>query len=382
MELNGIRLDAQRCQVVIEDLTHAREQTAARLRQQLQPMGRLQQAGRVFEALTLNLNSPTQLLAALRALGIPLANTKESTLTSYLKAHPIIPALLSYRKAAKAVQMVENLPTHIHPVTGRIHPEYLQLGTTTGRFACRQPNLQQTPRSGGVRDCFIADPGWRIVRADMSQIEMRIAAELAQEPRMIEALCRGDDLHTLTAGLLVGEAAAEVTPEERQAAKAVNFGLIYGMRAAGLRAHARDHYGVELEDPDQYIARFFAGYPVLARQHRRLDQDRSSETRTRCGRRRRWSATPGLTELLNTPVQGTGADILKMALTLLPAALAGTHARLVGTVHDEVMFEAPEQEAPVVGQILKQVMEEAGRRYLTQVPVVAEVTITDSWAKA
>jgi len=192
----------------------------------------------------------------------------------------------------------------------------------------------------------------------------------------------GDDLHRLTAGLLLGKAAGEVTPEERQAAKAVNFGLIYGMRAAGLRAHARDHYGVELDDPGRYIERFFRGYPVLARQHHRLDHARPSETRTRSGRRRRWSATPGLTELLNTPVQGTGADLLKMALDLLPAALAGTNARPVGTVHNEVMVDAPVEEAPVVGEMLKEIMEQAGRGYLIQVPVVAEVSIAASWAKA
>jgi DNA polymerase-1 len=382
MEMNGIRLDAQRCHVVIEELTRAREQATARLRQRLQLMGSLQHAGRVVDALMLNLDAPQQLLSALRALGIPVTNTAESTLAQYLEAHPIVPALLAYRKAAKAVQMVERLPSHIHPVTGRIHPEYLQLGTTTGRFACRQPNLQQTPRGGGVRGCFIADPGCRIVRADLSQIELRIAAELAQEPRMIEAFCRGDDLHRLTAALLLGKAVGDVTPEERQVAKAVNFGLIYGMRAAGLRAHARDNYGVELDDPAQYIERFFAGYSVLARQHRRLDQSRPSETRTRSGRRRRWPATPELTELLNTPVQGTGADMLKMAMAPLPAALTGTNARLVGTVHDEIILEAPEEEAPVVGAILKHTMEEAGRCYLTQVPVVAEVTIADSWAKA
>jgi DNA polymerase I len=381
MELNGIRLDAQRCHVVIEDLTQAREQAAARLRQQLQQMGTMQHAGRVLDALTLNLDAPTQLLAALRALGIPVNSTAERELSPYLDTYPIVPAILAYRKAAKAVQMVERLPAHIHPVTGRIHPEYLQLGTKTGRFACRQPNLQQTPRGVGVRSCFIADPGCRIVRADLSQIELRIAAELAQEPRMIEALCRGDDLHSLTASLLLAKEVADVTPEERQAAKAVNFGLIYGMREAGLRAHARDQYGVELDDPGQYIARFFTGYPVLARQHRRLDQTRPSETRTRSGRRRRWSATPELTELLNTPVQGTGADILKKAMARLPTALAGTNARLVGSVHDEMMLEAPEEEAPVAGDILKHTMEQAGHIYLTQVPVVAEVIMADSWAK-
>jgi len=135
MELNGIRLDEPRWQAVLQDPVSTREQAETRLRQQLQPLGRLHDAGRALEALMLNLNSPAQLLAALQALGIPITDTAESTLTPYREAHPIVAALLAYRKAAKAVQMVEGLPTHIHPVTGRIHPTYVQLGTTIGRFA-------------------------------------------------------------------------------------------------------------------------------------------------------------------------------------------------------------------------------------------------------
>ena len=144
--------------------------------------------------------------------------------------------MLEYRHARKALTLASSLATHVHPATGRVHATYWQLGAATGRFSCSDPNLQQIPRSPAFRRCFIAPPGSRLVIADYSQIELRVMAELSGDPRMLAAYQAGEDLHTLTAALLLDKAMDQVTRAERQAAKAVNFGLIYAMGAEGLRA--------------------------------------------------------------------------------------------------------------------------------------------------
>lgn len=219
--------------------------------------------------------------------------------------------------------------------------------------------------------------------ADLSQIELRITAEISGDARMISAFQDGQDLHRLTASLLTGTPLGEVTSGDRQAAKAVNFGLIYAMGAPGLRDYARTNYDVELtpKQAEVFIERFFEAYPGVAAWQASVKRRRAYESRTPVGRRRRWSEEPPLTQLLNTPVQGTGADILKQALGMLPAALKGTGARIVATVHDEIVLEAPEDQAQEVGTRLETVMKQAGRTYVTRVPIEVKVVIASNWIK-
>jgi DNA polymerase-1 len=239
------------------------------------------------------------------------------------------------------------------------------------------------PRTAAFRRCFIAPPGSRLVIADYSQIELRVMAELSGDPRMLAAYQAGEDLHTLTAALLLDKAIAQVTSAERQAAKAVNFGLIYAMGAEGLHAYAQHSYGVTLtlEEARSFRERFFEAYTGVAEWQQQIRETMPlTESRTVSGRRRQWSEPPGIAALYNTPVQGGAADIIKRALGLLPEALQGTGAVLVGTVHDEILVEAPEARAPEVASILKTTMEQAGQTYLSRVPVVADVRIASSWA--
>jgi DNA polymerase I-like protein with 3'-5' exonuclease and polymerase domains len=201
---------------------------------------------------------------------------------------------------------------------------------------------------------------------------------------MVEAYQQGADLHMLTASLLLDKSITQVTRAERQAAKAVNFGLIYGMSAESLQGYARNIYGVTLSEDEAVIfrSRFFAAYAGLAEWQHQIRDVMPHEVRTLSGRLRRWSTQPSFTQLYNTPVQGTAADPIKQALAWLPQALAGTQATIIGTIHDEILVEAPEDHAEEVARILKATMEEAGRVYLQQVPVVADVRIAVSWAES
>ena len=174
-----------------------------------------------------------------------------------------------------------------------------------------------------------------------------------------------------------------MTVEDRQSAKAVNFGLIYAMGAEGLRGYAKVVYDVDmsLEEARRFRSMFFQSYPGIAAWHRSMSSNTSVEAKTLSGRKRQWQSAAKITELLNTPVQGTVADITKKALSLLPQRLAGTRARIIGTVHDEIILEVPEEMAEDSAAILEDTMIEAGKAYLSRVPVEVEVAIGKMWAE-
>jgi DNA polymerase I-like protein with 3'-5' exonuclease and polymerase domains len=384
MELNGMLLDLSRWDSLRQELEQRRDQLAGELRQQFQPALLSAQLDLLGNEVSLNLDSQPQVLEALQQMGVPVENTSKFSLIPLAEEHPPVRALLDYRKAAKSVQaFASSLPKHVHPITGRIHPDYQQMGAATGRMSCRNPNLQQIPRDKIFRSCFIPAPGYRLVVADYSQIELRVAAELSGDRRMIEAYQNDEDLHRLTAALIADKSLDQVEKSERQAAKAVNFGLIYAMGAKGLAEYAYNNYGVQmsLKQAETFRKRYFEAYQGIARWHGAIKRRLPREMRTMGDRLRCWQDEPKLTELLNTPVQGTAADITKAALAKLPTTLKETGARLIGTVHDEILLEAPEGKAEQAAQILQQVMEQAGQRYLRKVPVKAEVAIVSSWAE-
>src|SRR5215204_3295496 len=285
-----------------------------------------------------NWNSPKQIIEAFSLQGIKLSDTKGETLSRY--EHPLAKALLEYRKTSKLVGTYgPNLLNFVED--GRIYSSWWQNGAGTGRMACSKPNLQNLPPE--VRGYVKAPAGRDLVVADYSQIELRIAAKISREERMLAAFANGEDIHTITARSLTGR--EEITKQERKLAKAVNFGLLYGMSPGGLRHYARASYGVEMsrEDAERYWREYFETYPGLKawhdREYRQLKKHGSTETRTLTGRRR--TGVTKLTERLNSPVQGTGADGLKLALALLyerrdecPGAAP------ILAVHDEIVVEA------------------------------------------
>jgi DNA polymerase-1 len=239
-------------------------------------------------------------------------------------------------------------------------------------------NLQNLPRDPRYRKCFAAPPGRVLVKADYSQIELRLAARIANEPRMRAAYERGEDLHALTAKAILGK--ADVTKADRQLAKAVNFGLLYGMGAKGFRVYARSNYVLALTaaEAEAYREKFFAIYPALRKWHQR-QPDGAIETRTVLGRRR--VKVEKFTENLNTPVQGSGADGLKAALGLLwerrdevPSAVP------VLVVHDEIVVECDEADAGRARDWLVRTMQDGMRPFADPVPVEVEVSIGNTWA--
>jgi DNA polymerase-1 len=239
--------------------------------------------------------------------------------------------------------------------------------------------MQQMPR-GEYRRCIVAPPGRVLVKADYSQIELRIAAKISGDKALLEAYQRGEDLHARTACNVLG--IQEVTKQHRQLAKALNFGLLYGMGAKGFRIYAKSRYGLDLTDKEarSYREAFFKSYPGLAAWHRRVRCRQTTETRTLTGRRRLLDSKTPDTQRLNTPVQGSGADGLKLGLGLLwerreqvPGAFP------VLAVHDEIVVEADAEQADAAAAWLKSAMVDAMTDMLAPIPVEVEVQVARNW---
>ena len=382
MEFHGIHLDLARWEALRRRTEAAREEVLQELyRYTGRPVAQLGLWGDE-QPLEQNLDSNQQVLELLHQHGIHVQNTSRHALAPYA-SHPLVKALTSYRQHTKALtSFLNSLTAQVHPRTGRLHPRYAQIGAASGRMSCGNPNIQQIPRDAAFRACFVAPAGRRLIIADYSQIELRVAAALARDARMIAAYQAGEDLHRLTASLVTGKPMAAVTSSDRQAAKAVNFGLIYAMGPRGLQAYARDTYGMEmsLEEATRFRERFFEAYTGIAAWHAKMRAHPPGETRTVAGRRHVHGPSEGLSVLSNMPVQGSAADIAKRALGQLVDALAGTGAFIVAAVHDEIVLEADAANADDVAGLLKETMEAAGAHYLRDVPVVAEVHVAESWA--
>lgn len=334
----------------------------------------------------INLASPIQLKTALANAGVEVESTSRRALYFLVDSHPCISALLAYKKLSTLITSFFNpVPRATSAHTGRVHANYWQLGAATGRFSCSGPNFQQVPRDLKVRRCFIADTGKKLVIADYSQIELRVTAAISTDQKMIEAYRNGEDLHRLTASLVQNISPENVTQAQRNAAKAINFGLIYGMGPKGLMYSAKANYSVEmsLDEAQTFKRRYFEAYSGIRAWHRKSSWELkfTDKQRTLCGRRFVWSEPPSFTVFVNRQVQGTAADVAKIALGRLPIALKGTDAKIVAMIHDEIIIEVPEASAYEAAAILQRTMETAGNEVLGTVPVVAEARIADDWSQ-
>ena len=331
----------------------------------------------------INMDSNKQILNILNDNGIPVDNTSKHALVAYSQ-NPLVQAITEYRRTEKLLStFLYPIPQQIHPVTGRLHPKYSQIGAWSGRMSCGGPNIQQIPRDKEFRACFSAHEGNKLVIADYSQIELRVAAEISRDERMIKAYRNGEDLHRLTASLISGKRIEDITKDERQSAKAMNFGLVFAMGVKGLQSYAKETYGVDmtLEQAEQFRNRFFQAYKGLDVWHKKLKNNPPIQSRTVAGRKHVYGENAGLSGLCNTPVQGSAADIIKNALGMLVDKLDYSSTKIVAIVHDEILLETEQDQAPEVARILKETMEKAGSQYLRLVPLVAEVEIADNWAE-
>src|SRR5215204_4081252 len=256
MELAGVKLDVARWKELEKTVRERRDKAALALDAQFpEPEGMLPLEGL---GPRLNLNSPKQITDAFLSLGIELPDTKVWTL---LKVdHPAARLLLEYRELQKKLgTYLETYPSFVHPKTGRIHANFLQCRVPTGRLACTSPNIQQIPHEDEFRRCFVAEEGHTLVIADYSQIELRILAEVSDDPAFVEAFQKGEDLHRVTAATMYGVPMDEVTKEQRSDAKRINFGLMYGRGAKSLSAQL----GTDEERGRELIDEYFANYPKV-----------------------------------------------------------------------------------------------------------------------
>jgi DNA polymerase-1 len=257
LELAGVQIDVQRWRKIIADVAVQRDKAQEELSELLAPAS---MQATMFGVPSINLNSSTQLMEAFATLGVDLPDTMEATLVKF--DHPAVAKLLEYRAHEKTLSAFgENVLGLINPSTGRIHPDFNQYGADTGRFSCTKPNIQQIPATSDFRKCFVAAPGYKLVTSDYSQAELRILAELSGDPAFVEAFRSGQDLHTLTASQMFGVGVDQVQKSQRSAAKAINFGLAYGMGPGGLAPRL----GVTLDEAKDLISRYFKAYPGIQR---------------------------------------------------------------------------------------------------------------------
>jgi DNA polymerase I len=286
---------------------------------------------------------------------------------------PVPEKILQHRKLSKLKSTyVDALPVLVNESTGRLHTHYVQTGAATGRLASKDPNLQNIPireeEGRRIRAAFVPAPGMKFISADYSQIELAILATLAGDEVMLDAFRQGKDIHRQTAALIFGVTEAEVSPDQRRVAKTVNFGIVYGMSAFGLAQGLKIPRG----DADRFIKTYFQRFPAVEAFIRKTIRgaEETGFVRTLFGRRRRIIAirsqnrtekTAAERVAVNSPIQGTAADIVKIAMVNLSRRLAEEHlgARILLQVHDEIILEAPEEETARAEQVVREVMEAA-----------------------
>ncbi|MGC8715158.1 MAG: DNA polymerase, partial [Leptodesmis sp.] len=375
---------------------------------------------RAYEAAgqTFSLGSPKQLSDLLfNTLGLDRRKSRKiktgystdaATLEKLQDDHPVVAAIVEYRTLTKLKSTyVDALPALVRPDTGRVHTDFNQAVTATGRLSSSDPNLQNIPIrtafSRQIRKAFIPEPGWRMVSADYSQIELRILAHLSQEPVLLETYQKREDVHTLTAQLLFEK--EEITPEERRLGKVINFGVIYGM---GAQRFAREA-GVDRKLAQTFIDRFNERYSNVFKYLQRMQQEAIAKgyVETILGRRRYFNfSSDNLRKLrglppeeiqldkiklrdqydaqllraaANAPIQGSSADIIKIAMVRLHELLKDHQAHLLLQVHDELIFEMIPAEWETLQTKIQSIMESAVQ---LSVPLAVEIRAGDNWMEA
>ena len=389
MEIEGIRLDTE----VLAEQSVKITAEILELEKKI-----FEKAGEAF-----NLNSPKQLgdiLFEKLELDKKAKKTKtgqyatgEEVLTKLVDKHPIISDILDYRQLQKLKSTyVDALPKEVSSETQRIHTTFSQTVAATGRLASVGPNLQNIPirseQGREIRKAFVArDENYVLVSADYSQIELRIIAELSQDPIMMEAFQKGEDIHRTTAAKVFNVALDEVTREQRSQAKTVNFGIVYGVSAFGLS----EQTGLSRAESKQLIDAYYETYPTLKKfMESQIHQAREKGyVETILGRRRylkdinsRNHVVRSFAERIavNAPIQGSAADIIKIAMINLQKVLKENYqTKMLLQVHDELVFDVPKSELETIKPIIKETMENAVKM---QVPLEVEIGVGQNWLEA
>jgi DNA polymerase-1 len=389
VEAFGIRLDAQ----VLARMSSQFDRELTELTREIYDL-----AGQPFD-----IDSPKQLGEILfERLKLPGGkrlkksgqySTEASVLESLAEKYELPRKIIDYRTRTKLKSTyLDALPKFINPETGRLHTTFNQTVARTGRLSSSNPNLQNIPIGDEfglrIRSAFVADASCRLISADYSQVELRVLAHLADDPVLIEAFTRGEDIHARTAHEIFGVPPALQTHEHRRTAKAINYGVVYGLSSFGLA----DRTGTSKTEAQQYIAAYFSRYSKVKELLDRLVQEArtTGRVRTLFGRLRPIpdinsqdapSRNRAEREAMNTPVQGTAADLMKLAMIKVHTRLQreGMRTRMLLTVHDELVFEAPEAELERARQLVKAEMESA---YPLKVPLRVDIGVGQNWKEA
>lgn len=387
MELAGLKIDVEKWKSIIEKHRAQRDQFEKEALELLQ-VGQSNNGLFADAVAKFNLNSQKQVIHQFATLGIRIEDTSEATLL--LVKHPAAKKLLEYREHDKIIgSFGETFLALIHPVTGRIHPDFQQYGADTGRLSCKNPNVQQIPAE--FRGCFIPDPGYKVITCDYSQAELRILAQLSKDPAFCRAFRSGGDLHSITAGQMFNLPVEEVTKTQRSQAKAINFGLAYGRGPASLAVQI----GVSDDEAKALIKQYFKAYKKVAKwlEQAATDAVTVGYSKTPSGRKRFYKVPdefdPEYRQKIgsiqrqgkNTPIQGANADMTKYALVFIHEQLREYDAKLVNTVHDEIVVEARADQAEKVLKIVEAQMVRAAQLVVTAVPIVVDAILADSWSK-
>jgi DNA polymerase-1 len=389
MERVGVRID----RAELGRLSELMERDISRLTAEVHAL-----AGKPF-----NISSPQQLGRVLfedLRLPAPVKYGKGKTISTAADVleelaadHEIVRKVLEYRQIAKLKgTYVDALPALIDPQTGRLHTSFNQTGAATGRLSSSNPNLQNIPirteLGREIRAAFVPRAGWKLIVADYSQIELRLLAHMSRDAVLVEAFRSGEDIHTRTAAEVMGVPPLMVTPEARRNAKAVNFGIVYGISPFGLAAQL----GITQREAQAYIESYFARYAGVRKfiEAIKAEVRRTGVARTLLGRERpipdinsRNPNARGFAErtAVNSPLQGTAADLIKLAMVRIEWEMerrAGRAAMLL-QVHDELVFEAPPEEAAEIAALAKREMEQV---YRLEVPLLVDVGVGDNWRDA
>jgi DNA polymerase I len=388
MERNGVRLDGAKLEAQSHELG--------------KEMLELEQKAHAAAGQPFNLNSPKQIqeilfdkqqLPVKKKTPSGQPSTDEDVLAELAQDYPLPKLLLEYRGIAKLKSTyTDKLPRLINPRTGRVHTTYSQAVAVTGRLASNDPNLQnipiRTPQGRRIREAFVAPAGSKIVSADYSQIELRIMAHLSGDEGLRHAFAHGQDVHRATAAEVFGRSLDEVSPDERRTAKVINFGLIYGMSSFGLA----QNLGIERTTAQAYIDSYFSRYPGVKRYMDSTKEKARAEgyVETVFGRRlslpeirasnpqRRQAAERAA---INAPMQGTAADLIKLAMIAVQAWLEQEKlaSLLIMQVHDELVLEVPQAELAKVKDGLRDRMQDVAR---LEVPLIVDVGVGDNWDQA
>lgn len=384
MEHTGLPVDVAAWRTLTDQAERARGEARRALDNLFRAVADLD----LFRGVHINYDSEQELKEHLRRLGISVESTARTSLLAL--DHPVGRAVVEYREASKIVSTYgEGFLSHVHPATGRIHARFRQIGASTGRVSCADPNLQNIPKDSAFRACVRAPGERQLVTADYGACELRILAQASGDKAFLAAFARGDDLHAMVASQMFGKPVSKTeNPELRNRAKAINFGLVYGMGAAGLAQAV----GCPLDEAEQLLKRYFDSYPAVRRYlEGSVRQALRDGYATTLSGRRLWFDDEDLRApdaegrigrvAKNMPIQGSSADITKLAMARLHARLQAElpDAAIVNCVHDEIVVEAGD--GPRAAELVRQAMEQAEQELLPDVPPAVDVVVDRCWAK-